>query len=387
MDSKKHTSQIDQNPSVKVDGPDGQQMMVCPKCGFSQPWSLECARCGIIISKYHARQDHIKSKADASEGTPKKMKKSLVYRLLKIWLLLLPCLLALIIYFAYHDIRELKRNFPISPNLMLLTEDHEVIAGIILLPTKTTNGFDLMESLTFADADDCQELGSALSTRQIEGMLSVVTSSDYLEEDEIVTRQLKDKTHRIVTVDFSVLRESPFQQFDIGKYLKHAIQEIPSVNRLLVDKELFISILLSDRPWDTLTDFLMDSLGSETNRTIAEHQNLPPGLSIDGLSIPEELKRVLLNRLVIEPAKKQMEESFGLADLKPIAFMAYISLVIETRNGEGIKYLFSKFKSNEINIYPNTFIFDIMRLIPRPIFNAIVDRGLASAQGPDKRKA
>ena len=29
--------------------------MLCPKCGFEQPDALECARCGIIISKYRAR--------------------------------------------------------------------------------------------------------------------------------------------------------------------------------------------------------------------------------------------------------------------------------------------------------------------------------------------
>ena len=26
--------------------------MICPKCGFEQPESLECARCGIIVSRY-----------------------------------------------------------------------------------------------------------------------------------------------------------------------------------------------------------------------------------------------------------------------------------------------------------------------------------------------
>ncbi len=374
MCMKKHASQISQNPSVKVDNPDGQEMMVCPKCGFTQPRSMECARCGIIISKYYAKQDHDKSKVDGSEGTQQKKEKPLLYRLLKIWFLLLPCLMALIVYLAYHDIKELQRNFPISPNLMLLTKDHEVIAGIILLPTKTTNGFDLKESLTFVDAEDCQELTSALSTKQVEAMLSVVTSSDYFEEEEVVTWQLKDKTHRIVAVDFSVLRESPFQQFEIGKYLKDTTREMPTGSKLLVDKQLFISILISDRPWDTLTDFLMDNFDREINRIILEYQELPPGLSVDDLSIPEDQKRDLVNRSIIEPVKKQIEEHFGMPDLKPIAFMAYISLVVSTKNGKGIKYLFSKFKSNEINIYPSTFVFDIMRLIPGSILNTIIDR-------------
>lgn len=30
--------------------------MICPKCGFEQPDAPECARCGIIIAKYRARE-------------------------------------------------------------------------------------------------------------------------------------------------------------------------------------------------------------------------------------------------------------------------------------------------------------------------------------------
>jgi hypothetical protein len=44
--------------------------MICPKCGFEQPDAPECARCGIIIAKYRAREDASTSQVRPESEVP-----------------------------------------------------------------------------------------------------------------------------------------------------------------------------------------------------------------------------------------------------------------------------------------------------------------------------
>lgn len=62
--------------------PKKRNLLVCPKCGHQQISSNECAKCGIIFSKYREAQDRKKLKENATQNAPLPVATSIKGRLL-----------------------------------------------------------------------------------------------------------------------------------------------------------------------------------------------------------------------------------------------------------------------------------------------------------------
>ena len=263
-------------------------------------------------------------------------------------------------FFIYGEVMELQQEFPISNNLLLLRNNDEIVAGLVLLPSQEDG---LMDNLRILDDSHISLLSSHLASEDEDSMFDVVRSSDFLSSEMIEENELNDDTYKIIFVEMSVLEEAPVDAIDFSEVTGQTPEEslfepIPMTT--------IIEMFESDDPWELMIDYIRSDIQTP------DLSELEQMLEEMNLTIIESGYDVDPRRDTLDGLRVGLVEQFGNDDMKGFAFLLSLATISTYENAEGVKYLFSKYKDEEIYIRDTSIIFDLIRLSPNALIDAVV---------------
>ena len=263
-------------------------------------------------------------------------------------------------FFIYGEVMELQQEFPISNNLLLLRDGDQIVTGLVLLPSQEEG---LMDNLRILDDSHIMSLTNYLETDDEEAMLDVVKSSDFIPYELIDESEFNDDTYKIIFVEMSVLEESPVEAIDFSEVTGQSPEESlfnPIPMTTIVD------IFYSEEPWEIMIEYIKSDMLSPD---LSEIEQM---LEEMNLTVVDSGYDVDPRRDTIDGLRVGLIEQFGNDDLKGFAFLLSLATISTHENTEGVKYLFSKYKDEEIYIRDTSIIFDLIRLSPNALIDAVV---------------
>jgi hypothetical protein len=267
-------------------------------------------------------------------------------------------LIAGLSFFLYSEVSEIQTEFPNSNNLVLLKQGDKILTGIVLLPSEE---LDLVNGMKIIEQEDIDALSEFLADGDIEGMHSVVRSSDFLPEEVVEQAGYNDDTYKIVFVEYDVLKNAPIDELDVSDITGTTgsiLEPIP--------QEEVLSLLESENPWDGLTEYVVT--GQEQFEEEVAEQFEEMNFTVVGSS-DDDLREELLDGM-----KTQLNEQFGTDDIKGLIFIMDLSAIASAEDAEGLKYLFSEYKDENIFLSETSVLFDLIRLSPNSLIDAVVDQ-------------
>lgn len=272
-------------------------------------------------------------------------------------------------FFVYHDVNELQTEFPNSNNLLLLKQGDKILTGIVLLPSEQ---LDLINNMKMLKPEHIEALSNYLAKNDMNGMLSVVKSSDFLPENVLNDSGYNDETYKIVFVDYNVLKDAPLDKLDVSDITGNSgsiLDPIP--------QEDVLNILDSETPWKDLEKYVVTGQKGleqqiadkfkDMNFTVIETSN-------------DELRVEILDGL-----RKQLVQRFATDDVKGLIFVMDLTAIVNSNGADGLKYIFSQYQNESIYLSKSSILFDLIKLSPNSLINAIVDQaGNAAGEMKDK---
>ena len=267
--------------------------------------------------------------------------------------------------FVYNEIDELQNTLPVSNNLVLLTEQQQVLSGAVILPM---DGGMLHEGIKFLDNETINYLSDYLSSEDYDSMLDVVRTSDFMDSQIISERDLLDETYKIFFIDMNVLKESPVDVINLAELAgvdsgEFIFNQIP--------RDSVIEMIRSDDPWSLLADFI--------DVSVPDLSALEAQLEQQGLEILDETYDDLNNRTdeikdeIISGLREGLISQFGNDDLSSLLFLLNLFSLIENEGAEGMMYLYNQYSDENIYIKDDSIIFSLLRLSPDALINAVIN--------------
>ena len=261
-------------------------------------------------------------------------------------------------FFIHSEISELQQEFPVSNNLLLLRDGDQVLAGLVILPSEDNN---LMDGLRILEYHHIGNLSEHLASDNEDLMFEVVRSSNFIDEEIIENSEFRDNTYKIIFVEASVIEDSPFGYIDFSSLTgmdpeDSIFKPIPSSSVL--------DIMKSDDPWELLLDYVREddvSVDFSEFEQMLEEMNLT--IVESGFENDPRVDK-------LDAIRFGLVEQFGNDDVGGFLFLLSLASISTNEDAEGIRYLFSKYKDEEIYIRDTSIIFDLLRLSP----NALIDR-------------
>ncbi len=263
-------------------------------------------------------------------------------------------------FFIYGEIMELQQEFPISNNLLLLRDGDTVSAGIVLLPSQEEG---LMDNMRILNDSQIMQLSNYLANDNEEAMFDVISSSDFMSAEVIASNEFNDDTFKIVFVEMSVLEEAPVSSIDFSDITGQSPEEalfdpIPMTT--------IIELFDSDDPWGLMLNYVRSDLQAP------DLSELEQMLEEMNLTIIESGYDLDPRADVLDSLRFGLVEQFGNDDIRGFAFLLSLATISTYERSEGVKYLFSKYKDEEIYIRDTSILFDLIRLSPNALIDAVV---------------
>ena len=267
--------------------------------------------------------------------------------------------------FVYNEIDELQNTLPVSNNLILLTEQQQVLSGAVILPIE---GGMLHEGIKFLDNETVDYLSSYLSSEDYDSMLNVIRTSDFVDSQIIEERDLLDETYKIFFIDITVLKESPVNEINLAE-----LAGVDSGDFIFdpIPRDSVIEIIRSDDPWLLLADFI--------DVSVPDLSALETQLEQQGLEILDETYDDLDNRTdeikneIISGLREGLISQFGHDDLSSLLFLLNLFSLIENEGAEGLMYLYTHYSDENIYIKDDSIIFSLLRLSPDALITAVIN--------------
>ena len=269
-------------------------------------------------------------------------------------------------FFVYNDIRELQEKFPASTNVVLLTSEDEVLTGLILLPS---DDFDPVGSMRMMSNTTLQEFDDLYSEDDIEAMKGVLKTSDFFDDERIENNGFADRTYKLIFVDYEVLTDAPIQTINVSSMVG-ASSESSKIRAISKDEAL--ELLESDDPWVDFVEYVSVDSRMEAVESIQDQFN---GTDLEIMT--NETKAELISETADE-IEAIMTDQFGSSDLKALIFMLNIGAILDEEK-EGVTYLFTQFKDENIHLSDESVVFDVARLSPESLLTSVLDEGKNAA--------
>ncbi|MFW6231111.1 MAG: hypothetical protein ACOC32_03755 [Nanoarchaeota archaeon] len=265
-------------------------------------------------------------------------------------------------FFVFDEVQEMQERFPTSNNLVLLRDGDTVMTGLVLLPAEE---MDLMEQMKFLDRTSIDELTSKLSAGEMDKMFTVVETSSYLPEDMLQRRGYSEDTYKIIFVDYSVLKDSPVTELDVSR-----ITDASGSDTIIkpIPQEDVLKLLKAADPWEELFPYVNlrgDALDTLDTDELEERFD---GMNFTIVETPEDA----MKREILDQIRGQLEEQFGTDDIKGLLFLLEMAAIFNHNDTEGMLYIFEKYQGEEIAVQNQSIIFDLARLSPTSLIEAVV---------------
>ncbi len=266
--------------------------------------------------------------------------------------------------FVYNEIDEMQQTFPVSNNLVLLTDGATVFSGAVILPSTEDV---LHESIRFLEDAEIADLESHLAEEDYDAMRSVVSTSDFIDEDVMEAEDLLDETYKIFFIDMEVLENSPVEAIDLGALA--GMDPAESIF-LPIPREDSLEIIRSDDPWALLLNFV--------HVPTPDLEDLERQLEEQGFEILDETEDELNETIdetrqeVVDGLREGLEVQFGHADLPTMMFLLNLFSVMEQEGADGMMYLYRQYSDENIYIKDGSIIFDLLRLSPDALVTAVI---------------
>lgn len=235
-------------------------------------------------------------------------------------------------FIAYNDVMEIKDTAPNTPNLFLLNDRTDIIAGVAFDP----------------DTKPIEEGIKPLDQEQLD---FVISNRKNLEREKTI-EELKDEVDeideelfKIITFDINVIEEAPLEELNL--------------QFINIEKETIIDLLRSEDIYGDISELMV-----EEDSVMEEMQEeMPFDINVSDIA-KEELEK---------QARDALEEFASTEEeLKGMLFMLSIGAIVEENTMDGVRFMFENYKEDDITIYPETITFSILKLSPQSLVNQII---------------
>ncbi|MFP4656886.1 MAG: hypothetical protein ACLFNK_04905 [Candidatus Woesearchaeota archaeon] len=275
--------------------------------------------------------------------------------------------------FVYNEVVEFQETFPVSNNLLLLTEGEDLMSGVVMLPS---TGDGIQESMKFLNTTMLDSLEAHLSSEEFDEIRGVVKTSDYIDEETIEQNDYLEETYKVVFIEMDVLKDSPVGDIDLAALA--GTTEADSIFST-IPKEDSIEIIKSDEPWDLVHDFV--DVGEP------DLSGLEASLEDRGFEILNETEEDINNSVnemkaeIVEGLREGMRVQFGNDDLGSLMFLLNVVSIMEQGGTEGMAYLYEQYSEENIYIKDDSIIFDLLRMSPDSLVTAVIRETNTAASG------
>lgn len=230
-------------------------------------------------------------------------------------------------FFLYQDINDLRTNFASSDNLFLLNTNGSLETGIIA---------------SFDELDSDTEQGITFLT---ENTLASYQRS-FAEEDYKELRG--EEIYKVII-------------FDIAYFNRTLPANITLTQDITLTKQQSMQLLTADNAYQSFIDIMFRSVYSGTSE-------------FEGMARP-----------VVEDAiREQFSNQFDITnnrEFRSFMFLTFISQTLVNQKGtSSILTLTRQYKKDNIMIYPQTFFFKIVSIVPLDIIDSLFEKAIDSVK-------
>ncbi len=246
-------------------------------------------------------------------------------------------------FLVYQDVMEIKDKSLTTPDLFLLVDSGEIIAGVTLNPSIKP----IENAVRPLDAEQLIYLNDNYFSNDKEIILS-----EFKEQSDIVDEQI----FKIIEFDFATLENAPYENLDVQMFTLKKQDML----KLLKSEDVFqdmVDVILEDETFMNQLDSFFPS--EEFDLESIEENN------IDIDSIKKDILKEQLKENLAEFAKTD-------EDAKGLIFMLGIGAIIQEDRTESVKYIYGNYKDGNIIIYPESITFSILKLSPKSLVEQII---------------
>jgi hypothetical protein len=248
--------------------------------------------------------------------------------------------------FVFLDVKDMNERITTQPNLIVLTNEQDVLSGIYLDPN-----------------NESDQPFYVLNESQIISVENAIKEND---KDPLVELNIDDFSDadffKIVTIDVDIIKNTPNTSVNFGQFIIHS-DELYDIVTSTDSKDAIIQKVESD---DDLIESFKESVIDESGILDV------PGIELKDVDSTEF--NSIAKEQIVEIVSSSID-SFSDSDveLKGMLFASYFATILN-KDLDGAKLIFESYKNETINIYPESITFSLIRLSPSGIIDGVINR-------------